>query len=111
MRDQGIVELKKEIESLKKANLTATRAVESLILDKQCAWIEWTHGNGSKSAMVWIHNSLVGPNLIPDKNEPFGKDAQGFYNHNIDILNRFVSEHMDHKQPCLSDSAESEVQE
>lgn len=49
-----------------------------LIVTMQAAVIEWRHGKGSESAMEWIENTLDGPGLLPDPNEPYGKEAQ-FY--------------------------------
>ena len=53
----------------------------------QAAWIEWKHGKGAESAMEWIHNQLEGPGNCPDENEPWGKDAQAWWDsHKSDVF-------------------------
>ena len=32
--------------------------------------------------MVWIQNGLFGPGLIPDEDEPYGKEAQAYFDAN-----------------------------
>lgn len=53
-----------------------------LTVTMQAAWIQWQHGLGAEEAMKWIHNRLWGPGLIPDESEPYGKDAQAYYDAN-----------------------------
>jgi hypothetical protein len=53
-----------------------------LLVVMQAAWIEWQHGKGAEEAMAWIANTLGGPGLIPDEDEPYGKEAQAFYDAN-----------------------------
>ena len=48
----------------------------------QAAWIEWEHGAGAEEAMGWIHNTLCGPGHIPDEDEPWGKEAQAWFDAN-----------------------------
>lgn len=48
----------------------------------QAAWIEWEHGAGAEEAMGWIHNTLVGPGHIPDEDEPWGTEAQAWFDAN-----------------------------
>lgn len=48
----------------------------------QAAWIEWQHGAGAEEAMGWIHNTLCGPGHIPDEDEPWGKEAQAWFDAN-----------------------------
>ena len=48
----------------------------------QAAYIEWQHGRGAEAAMQWIANTLDGPDLIPDEDEPHGHDAQRYYDLN-----------------------------
>ncbi len=49
---------------------------------QQAAWIEWQHGKGAEEAMGWIQNGLFGPGLIPDEDEPYGKEAQAYFDAN-----------------------------
>lgn len=49
----------------------------------QAAWIEWQHGAGAEEAMDWIHNTLCGPGLIPDEEEPHGTNAQAYFDANV----------------------------
>jgi len=53
-----------------------------LLVVMQAAFIEWQHGNGADAAMTWIANTLDGPGLIPDKNAPYGKEAQAWFDAN-----------------------------
>ncbi|QIY81467.1 hypothetical protein [Chromobacterium violaceum] len=48
----------------------------------QSAWIEWKHGQGAAAAMEWIENTLNGPDLIPDEDEPNSQNAQAWYDAN-----------------------------
>ena len=59
------------------------KVIHDLVVGNQSAWIEWTHGKGAEAAMKWIHNGLVGPGHIPDPLEPYGTEAQSWYNANI----------------------------
>jgi len=68
----------KLIDQLKMANII----ILNQIVAQQSAWIEWQHGKGAESAMMWIHNSLWGPGSIPDEDAPYGKDAQMWFNDN-----------------------------
>ncbi|WP_440030432.1 hypothetical protein [Chromobacterium amazonense] len=52
------------------------------ILAMQAAWIDWKHGAGADSAMEWIENTLDGPDLIPDEDEPNSQNAQAWYDAN-----------------------------
>lgn len=56
--------------------------VNDLICAMQAAWIEWKHGKGAEAGMQWIENTLDGPDLIPDENEPYGKEAQAWIDKN-----------------------------
>ena len=60
----------------------AQRLVHNLIVTMQAAYIEWKHGGGAEEAMAWIENQLDGPDLIPDPDDPFGKDAERFFQTN-----------------------------
>lgn len=48
----------------------------------QAAYIEWQHGKGAEAAMKWIVGTLRGPGLIPDEGDPYGKEAQAWYDAN-----------------------------
>ena len=52
------------------------------VVTMQAAYIEWQHGKGAESAMEWIANSLFGPGQIPDEDEPYGKEAQAYFDAN-----------------------------
>ncbi|MCU8942201.1 hypothetical protein OE519_00265 [Pseudomonas aeruginosa] len=58
------------------------KIIHDMTVAQQAAWIEWKHGKGSDAAMTWIHNGLVGPGFIPDEDEPYGKEAQAWYDAN-----------------------------
>lgn len=53
-----------------------------LIVAMQAAHIEWQHGKGAEAAMRWIANTLDGPGLIPSEIEPYGKEAQAYFDAN-----------------------------
>lgn len=53
-----------------------------LIVAMQAAFIEWQHGKGAEAAMQWIGNTLDGPGLLPDEDEPYGKEAQAWWDAN-----------------------------
>lgn len=55
--------------------------LEDLLLTMQAAYIEMVHGEGPEAAMEWIVNTLDGPGLIPDPFEPYGTNAQEYFNH------------------------------
>lgn len=52
------------------------------ITANQAAWIEWKHGAGAEAAMGWIQNGLAGPGHIPDEDEPYGREAQAYFDAN-----------------------------
>jgi len=56
--------------------------VHTLYLTMQAAHIEWKHGGGAEVAMQWIENTLFGPGLIPDESEPYGTQAQEYFDAN-----------------------------
>lgn len=53
-----------------------------LLVTMQAAWIEWKRGNGANAAMEWIENTLIGPGMIPAETDPYGKEAQAFFDAN-----------------------------
>ncbi|WP_354684798.1 hypothetical protein [Cupriavidus necator] len=62
--------------------------VHNLTLAMQAAWIEWQHGGGADHAMQWIENTLWGPGLIPDEDEPHAKEAQAYFDAHTDPTDR-----------------------
>jgi hypothetical protein len=73
-----------EIERLKRNVNDLSRVVHWMTVGQQAAWIEWKHGEGADAGMRWIHNGLLGPGLIPDEDEPYGKEAQAYFDANRD---------------------------
>lgn len=61
---------------------TLSKIVHNMVVAEQAAWIEWQHGKGAEAAMRWIGNGLAGPGHIPDETEPYGKEAQAWYDAN-----------------------------
>lgn len=53
-----------------------------LLVAMQAAYIEWQHGEGADEAMTWIANTLAGLGLIPYEEEPYGKEAQAWWDAN-----------------------------
>lgn len=73
-----------EAELAQAKNLTGdlSKIIHDMVVAQQAAWIEWQHGNGAEAAMAWIQNGLVGPGHIPDEDEPYGKEAQAWFDAN-----------------------------
>lgn len=71
-----------EIARLKSALNDMGKAIHDMTVAQQAAWIEWQHGKGAEAGMVWIQNGLFGPGLIPDEDEPYGKEAQAWFDAN-----------------------------
>ncbi len=71
-----------ENERFTKAYKMLGECMQDMIVGNQAAWIEWQHGKGAEAAMSWVHNGLWGPGHIPDEDEPWGKEAQAFYDAN-----------------------------
>lgn len=91
-------------ESAQQANRSSNhlaRICHNLTLAMQAAWIEWEHGAGADAAMQWIQNTLIGPGLIPDEDEPHSTQAQAYFDANIDPtpdvdrLNKLADENPD----------------
>ncbi len=59
-----------------------SRLLHDQITANQAAWIEWQHGAGAEAAMSWVQNGLIGPGHIPDEDEPYGREAQAWYDAN-----------------------------
>ena len=71
-----------EVERLKKTLNDLGKIIHDMTVAQQAAWIEWQHGKGAEEAMVWIQNGLFGPGLISDEDEPYGKEAQAYFDAN-----------------------------
>lgn len=71
-----------ELESAKKLIRDLSRIIHDMVTSNQSAWIEWQHGKGAEAAMIWVQNGLIGPGHIPDEDDPWGKDAQAWFNAN-----------------------------
>lgn len=71
-REEGRTKFLKEI----------TNMHHDLLVVMQAAWIEWRHGRGAEHGMGWIENTLYGPGLIPGEDEPYGKEAQAYFDKN-----------------------------
>lgn len=74
--------LRREVERIKRTAKDLCECIHNMIVAQQSAWIEWKHGAGADAAMAWIHNGLVEPGQIPDGDEPYGKEAQAWYDAN-----------------------------
>ncbi len=59
-----------------------SRLLHDQITANQAAWIEWQHGSGAEAAMSWVQNGLIGPGHIPDEDEPYGREAQAWFDAN-----------------------------
>ncbi|MEX3933296.1 hypothetical protein AB4Y32_16085 [Paraburkholderia phymatum] len=86
----AILELVAEVRRLREENARHERS--SLMLANimhnntvamQAAWIEWQHGEGADGAMEWIENTLAGPGLIPEDDEPHATEAQAYFDANF----------------------------
>jgi hypothetical protein len=71
-----------EIAKLKKAYQELGNMFHDQIVAQQAAWIEWQHGAGAEAGMQWIENGLCGPGHIPDEDEPYGTEAQAYFDAN-----------------------------
>lgn len=59
-----------------------SQIIHNMTVAQQAAWIEWRHGGGADAAMQWIENGLYGPGHIPDKDAPYGTEAQAYFDAN-----------------------------
>lgn len=71
-----------EVAKLTKACAELSSMFHDQIVAQQAAWIEWKHGGGAEAGMQWIENGLDGPGHIPDEDEPYGKEAQAWFDAN-----------------------------
>lgn len=58
------------------------KIIHDMTVANQAAWIEWRHGKGAEAAMQWIENGLSGPGHIPSETEPYGTEAQAYFDAN-----------------------------
>lgn len=59
-----------------------SKIIHNMTVAQQAAWIEWQHGAGAEAAMQWIENGLAGPGHIPGEDEPYGTEAQAYFDAN-----------------------------
>lgn len=78
----AVRQLEGEVARLKRGHKSLGECIHNMTVAQQSAWIEWKHGKGADAAMGWIHNGLAGPGFIPDEDEPYGKEAQAWYDAN-----------------------------
>lgn len=67
---------------LQRSGQMAATCTHNNIVAMQAAWIEWQYGEGAEGAMEWIENTLAGPGLIPDPDEPHYREAQAYFDAN-----------------------------
>jgi hypothetical protein len=79
---QNLAERDKRISELKKFVKEQSAILNDKIVSEQAAYIEWQHGKGAEAGMQWIANGLWGPGLIPEESEPWGTEAQAYYDAN-----------------------------
>lgn len=79
---ERIATLDSEIAMLKKAYQELGKMFHDQIVAQQAAWIEWQHGQGAEAGMRWIENGLCGPGHIPEEGEPYGTEAQAYFDAN-----------------------------
>ena len=77
-----VTRLKRELAQSKEALKDFGKVIHNMTVGQQAAWIEWKHGKGAEAGMAWIQNALFGPGFIPDEDEPYGKEAQAFFDAN-----------------------------
>lgn len=71
-------------ELTRKTDLIAelSKIIHNITVAQQAAWIEWQHGAGAEAGMRWIENGLAGPGHIPEEDEPYGTEAQAYFDAN-----------------------------
>lgn len=65
-----------------KIEIELSKMIHDHLVTMQAAYIEWQHGKGATAAMQWIANTLDGPGLTPAVDEPYGTEAQAFFDAN-----------------------------
>lgn len=81
-KDARIQELDAQLAKLTTAYKELSGMFHDQVVAQQAAWIEWQHGKGAEAGMQWIENGLCGPGHIPDEDEPYGKEAQAWFDAN-----------------------------
>lgn len=82
VKDMTPDQLREEIVKIDRVLQMMGKITHDHVTANQAAWIEWQHGRGADAAMGWIHSGLWGPGLIPDEDEPYGKEAQAYFDAN-----------------------------
>ncbi|WP_349984474.1 hypothetical protein ABRP17_016495 [Stenotrophomonas sp. WHRI 8082] len=82
VKDMTLDQLREEIVKIDRVLQMMGKITHDHVTANQAAWIEWQHGRGADAAMGWIHSGLWGPGLIPDEDEPYGKEAQAYFDAN-----------------------------
>ncbi|KVW15441.1 hypothetical protein WK91_18575 [Burkholderia cepacia] len=67
---------------LQRSGQMAATCTHNNVVAMQAAWIEWQYGEGAEGAMEWIENTLAGPGLIPEPDEPHYREAQAYFDAN-----------------------------
>ena len=83
--DEALRELevmRKRVAGLEESGKQLSAMFHDKVVGEQAAYIEWQHGKGAEAGMQWIANGLWGPGLIPDEDEPWGTEAQAYYDAN-----------------------------
>lgn len=69
-------------QQLREALIERAKSMHDLLLVMQVALIEWKHGKGAEAGFQWLVNTLRGPGLLPSPDEPYGKEAQAYFDAN-----------------------------
>ncbi len=74
--------LRARVARLEESAKLISATLHDKLVGEQAAYIEWQHGKGAEAGMQWIAGGLWGPGLIPDEDEPWGKEAQAYFDAN-----------------------------
>ena len=74
--------LKLDALKLQRSGQMSATCTHNNVVAMQAAWIEWQYGEGAEGAMEWIENTLAGPGLIPEPDEPHYREAQAYFDAN-----------------------------
>ncbi|WP_281647932.1 hypothetical protein [Parendozoicomonas sp. Alg238-R29] len=85
---QKSLKQEQRIKELEENNKSLLTCLHNNIVGQQSAWIEWKHGEGADAAMVWVHNGLCGPGLIPSEDEPHATNPQAYFDENHSRVDR-----------------------
>ncbi|KVN17969.1 MULTISPECIES: ead/Ea22-like family protein [unclassified Burkholderia] len=80
--EKDAAEKKLNLLKLQRSGQMAATMSHKHIVVMQAAWIEWQYGEGAEGAMEWIENTLEGPGLIPNPDEPHYREAQAYFDIN-----------------------------